>query len=69
MSPEDEDSLPMVPFVPFRCPKCGRHKPRTQHVRGRLRTHICLACGARYRSIELPPDAADMNQADEKNWP
>ena len=53
----DDNRLPCVPFVPFRCPRCGRHKPRTSNVRGRLRQHICQACGQDYRSWELGPDS------------
>ncbi len=50
---DDSDLEPCVPFVPFRCPRCGRHKPRTHYVRGRLRKHICQACGLHYRSVEV----------------
>lgn len=49
--------LPVVPFVPFRCPSCGRHRPFTGNVRGRLRRHVCQACGTKYRSYELPAEA------------
>jgi hypothetical protein len=57
----EEDMLPLVPFVPFRCPSCGRHKPRTGRVSGRVRYHQCLACGTRYRSLEMPAGAVDPN--------
>jgi predicted RNA-binding Zn-ribbon protein involved in translation (DUF1610 family) len=61
------DRTPLVPFVPFRCPSCGRHKPRTGHVRGRVRYHQCQACGTRYRSLEMPAAAvrefAEQSQA------
>jgi hypothetical protein len=50
-----DDQTPLVPFVPFRCPNCKRHKPRTHGVRGRIRYHTCGACGTKYRSIELDP--------------
>lgn len=53
--PDDED-LEGVPFVPFRCPHCGRHKPRTYKVRGKVRYHRCQACGRHYKSYEVPPD-------------
>jgi predicted RNA-binding Zn-ribbon protein involved in translation (DUF1610 family) len=59
--PPSDDSLPMVPYVPFRCPSCGRHKPRTENVRGRVRRHTCMACGTRYRSLEMPAGAVDPN--------
>ena len=49
---EDEDT-PLVPFIAFRCPQCSRHKPRTYAVRGRMRYHRCLACGCKYRSLEV----------------
>lgn len=57
-----EDYLPAVPFVPFRCPSCKAHKPRTYSVRkqprgGRTtRYHRCQACGQVYRSFELTPE-------------
>ena len=58
---EDDDHVPAVPFVPFRCPSCGKHKPRTNAVRSRpghrtVRYHRCLACGQKYRSFELRAD-------------
>lgn len=49
--PLDFDGV--VPFVPFRCPRCGKNKPLTYAVRGRLRYHLCRACGCKYRSREL----------------
>lgn len=49
--------LPVVPYVPFRCPHCGRHKPFTRGVRGRIRHHVCQACGMKYRSFELTADS------------
>lgn len=56
-----EDTLPVVPFVPFRCPNCRRHKPRTYSQRGRTRLHRCQACGAKYRSLEVDPE--DLSDA------
>jgi transcription elongation factor Elf1 len=50
---ESDDTQPIVPFVPFRCPVCGRHKPITHGVRGRIRYHRCAACGCKYRSYEM----------------
>ena len=52
-NPLDDDRIPCVPFVPYRCPQCGRHKPFTSNVRGRLRAHQCQVCGQRYRSWEM----------------
>ena len=52
-----DDGIPCVPFVPFRCPTCGRSKPFTSNVRGRLRMHRCKACQQKYRSLELGADA------------
>lgn len=49
---DDHDLAPCVPFVPFRCPHCGRHKPFTYAVGSRLRYHRCRACGRRFRSLE-----------------
>jgi len=63
--PEDfneDDQVPMVPFVPFRCPHCGRHKPFTYGVVGRVRYHKCQACGKKYRSLEVAP-------GDVQGWP
>lgn len=60
-SPLDDDRIPCVPFVPYRCPRCGRHKPFTSNVRGRLRAHQCQECGTKYRSWE-------MGAADVKGW-
>lgn len=51
------DTFPIVPYVPFRCPNCNRHKPFTSNVRGRVRQHRCQACGMRYRSYELDATA------------
>lgn len=50
---ELDDRLPIVPFCPFRCPRCGRSKPFTYGQKGRIRYHRCQECGTRYRSLEL----------------
>lgn len=51
--------LPVVPYVPARCPQCGTRKPRTTGVKetaeGITRYHICRACGQQYHSRELDP--------------
>lgn len=46
----------IVPYVPWRCPKCGARHPRTtgQHVR--IRYHRCQSCGLPFRSLEIDPD-------------
>lgn len=54
--PPDDDRLPIVPFCPFRCPRCRAAKPRTYRVLQRVRYHRCLACGCKFRSLELGPD-------------
>lgn len=54
---DDEDRVPIVPYVAFRCPRCARHKPTTYKVRGRLRYHRCRACGCKYRSFEVGADS------------
>lgn len=59
--PPDDDRLPIVPFCPFRCPRCRAAKPRTYKVVQRVRHHRCLHCGCRYRSLELSPE-------DLKSW-
>lgn len=63
----DPDSVfvPVVPFIPFRCPTCGRHKPRTYSVRAMpglrtVRYHRCMACGQRYRSFEYRAEEVKM---------
>jgi len=56
---EPDDKWPVVPFVPFRCPQCGRHKPFTYTVRGRIRLHRCQHCGTRYRSLEVEASKVD----------
>jgi len=48
-----DDRVSMVPFVPWRCPRCGDGKPRTYSQHGRVRLHQCQACGTKYRSLEL----------------
>lgn len=53
----DEDQVPCVPYVPFRCPYCGRHRPYTHGSRGKIRYHKCNSCGRRYRSYELDATA------------
>jgi len=55
---EDERFLPIVPFMPFRCPACRHAKPKTYTVRQgggvpATRHHKCQNCGQRYKSIEL----------------
>lgn len=53
--PPDDDRLPIVPFCPFRCPRCKAAKPKTYKVLQRLRYHRCQHCGTKYRSVELNP--------------
>lgn len=64
--PNDEDlddgRYPVVPFVPFTCPSCGRHKPFTSNVRGRMRQHKCQACGQIYRSRQFGPDSVNWDE-------
>ncbi len=50
------DNSPLVPFVPFSCPDCKQHKPRTHRQQGKIRYHQCGHCGTRYRSIQLAPE-------------
>lgn len=53
MSETLDDNLRAVPFVPFRCPRCGALKPFTYGLRGRVRYHKCNGCGTRFRSVEM----------------
>jgi hypothetical protein len=56
--PGESDAIACVPYVPWRCPRCGDAKPRTFGQRGRVRYHEC-SCGLRYRSLEIPPEDLD----------
>ena len=53
----EHGGLPLVMFIPVRCPFCGAPKPITDGVRdlvaGRIRYHRCRGCGAKFRSKEL----------------
>lgn len=53
-----EQNVDTVPFVAFRCPRCGG-KPETYGVDREqgVRFHLCRPCRYRYRSIEMPPDS------------
>jgi tRNA(Ile2) C34 agmatinyltransferase TiaS len=53
---ELNDQLPVVPFCPFRCPRCTASKPFTYGQKGRIRYHRCQECGTRFRSLELRRD-------------
>lgn len=58
---DDGDPVAVVPFVPWRCKRCGDRKPRTTGQHGRIRYHLCQRCGLPFRSIEIDPDRlADM---------
>jgi hypothetical protein len=52
---EDEDRRPITPYVPVRCPRCGRTKRKTYGVQGRVRWHRCADCGINFKSLEYPP--------------
>ncbi len=52
----DNDRIPAVPYVPFRCPNCQKMNPRTYGTRGRMRYHKCQSCGVKYRSFEVSRD-------------
>ncbi len=53
--PHENEAVPCVPFVPWRCPSCRDDKPRTYGRRGRVCYHQCK-CGTVYRSIEIDPE-------------
>lgn len=55
--PADAEDLPVVPFIPVRCPNCGglRKRTSTYPAKGR-RYHVCKDCGQRFRSEETTPD-------------
>lgn len=48
----------IVPFVPWRCPRCFNSHTRTysQSRGGRLRSHECKNCRKRFRSLEIDPE-------------
>jgi hypothetical protein len=48
----DPDGVAVVEFVPVRCPHCGRAKPRTDGVRGKIRYHTCRFCRRKFKSVE-----------------
>lgn len=52
-----EDGVPVVPYVPIRCPRCGERKPTTDGVHdvrdGRTRYHLCKGCDLKFRSVEI----------------
>ena len=51
-TPDDViERLPVVPYVPFRCPKCGG-VPRTYGRSGKTRYHHCPSCRINYLSRE-----------------
>lgn len=47
--------VPVVPFLPVRCPRCGELKPITvgRHPQGKRRYHVCSACGLKFMSHEI----------------
>lgn len=51
--------VPLVPFVPVRCPRCRKVKPITYGKReapeGRVRYHTCQGCGEKFQSMEIDP--------------
>lgn len=49
----EDESVAIVPYLPWRCPACGDPKPRTRGQRGRVRYHQCQACGLPFRSLEI----------------
>lgn len=51
------DELPIVPFVPVRCPRCKATKPITDGIYKPLRRryHLCQDCGRKFLSVELDP--------------
>lgn len=57
--PDDDGQMPppLVPFIPYRCPHCGRYKPDTYATRGRMRYHRCGFCHRRYRSWEISAES------------
>ncbi len=57
MNDDPEPVRAIVPFVPFECPTCGRKKPETYGVHRRIRYHRCTACGMRFKSLQVPPQA------------
>lgn len=53
-----DDNTRAVPFVPFRCWRCGGVRPQTYGQEGRVRYHKCRQCGTKYRSVEMTPEEA-----------
>lgn len=53
--PPDDAVMQVTPYVPVRCPGCGKSKRETYGVTGRVRYHHCADCGINFKSIEYPP--------------
>lgn len=55
---DPDQGVPVVPFLPVRCPRCGAGKPITHGilVARKRRYHTCQECDLRYRSIEISVD-------------
>lgn len=49
------DGLPVVPFVPVRCPRCRLAKPVTTGRYELRRYHLCRGCGQKFLSQEIDP--------------
>ena len=52
---DDPDGLPVAVWVPILCPVCGSRRHRCEGTHGRVRYHDCTDCGARFKSLEIPP--------------
>jgi len=50
------DKIPVVRYMPTRCPSCGSEKTRIYSSRDRpVRYHKCNDCGQNFKSIEANP--------------
>lgn len=58
---DPEQGVPVVPFLPVRCPRCGAGKPITDGVykARQRRYHTCQECDLKYRSVEISLDDLD----------
>jgi transposase-like protein len=59
----DELMVPIVPFVPVRCPRCSTGYPITYGMHdlraGRTRYHLCKECNTKFKSLELSVEARE----------
>ena len=57
---EEDGRVPVVEWTPVVCKKCGeRHRIKINKTLGKVRYHICLACGSNFKSVEVFPQGGN----------